>query len=378
MFSNSNARRTGRAHHSANRTSTGFRLILAIAVAGLAIAGLTFLVSAQKETPSEAFNRKANSVLKAVRAAANTDRAARQQGNFDSERSEVKRLARVAAVDQETDGSINVRLAVRLADNSIDELTANGFSVGSHVGDIATVTTADNRLDELASLASVRQLSAVVFRRPRNDRARQGIGVDNSSGQRVVSQTGKGVVVGIIDTGIDFRHLDFTVPGSGGKQTRIKALLDMTYYGSSSSLPPDPGWNYILPGGSSTIGHLFTSKDINNALPESPKPAPDADRGKNRALAGHGTHVAATAAVNGLSSPTPGTYNGMAPEADLVIVKASRQNDGNDDFGLDDIINGIAFIKQKAAELNEPFVINMSFGSHAGSPHDGTNPDERA
>ena len=48
----------------------------------------------------------------------------------------------------------------------------------------------------------------------------------------MVSQTGQGVVVGVIDTGIDFRHLDFTVPGSGGRQTRIKAMLDMTVYGT--------------------------------------------------------------------------------------------------------------------------------------------------
>jgi len=41
------------------------------------------------------------------------------------------------------------------------------------------------------------------------------------------------------------------------------------------------------------------------------------------------------------------------------------------------IINALEFIKQKAAELGEPFVINLSIGGQAG-PHDGTNPDERA
>src|SRR2546425_6882237 len=67
----------------------------------------------------------------------------------------------------------------------------------------------------------------------------------------------------------------------------------------------------------------------------------------------------------------------MAPAADLVIVKASRQNDGNDSFRTTDIINAMQFVQQRAAELSEPFVINLSLGGQAG-PHDGTNPDERA
>jgi subtilisin family serine protease len=336
------------------------------------------LTSAQRQTPEEAFTAKANHVLKAVRMAANTDRAAVSQGNFNVARSEVRRLSKVAAVDRGTDGTVSVRTAVELTQNDDSELIGNGFALGARIGDVVTVTTDVDRLPELAALSSVGRISAAIYRHPRNDRARQAIGVDNSSGQRVFSQTGAGVVVGIIDTGIDFRHLDFTIPGSGGRQTRIKAMLDMTYYGTSSSFPPDPGWNYTLPGSTAAIGHLYTEADINAALQESPKPAQSADVVKERDKAGHGTHVAGTAAGNGLSSPTVGTYDGMAPEADLIIVKASRENDGNDDFGLDDIVNGLAFIQQKASELGEPFVVNMSLGGQGGTPHDGTDPDERA
>ena len=234
----------------------------------------------------------------------------------------------------------------------------------------------DNRqsLSDLAALGSVQKIFASVVRRPLNDRARQSTGIDNSSGQRVVTQTGRGVVVGIIDTGIDFRHLDFTVPGSGGRQTRIKAMLDMTEYGTQS---PDPGWNYLLPGQSAVIGHLYTEADINAAL-QNPKPADqNSDIVKERDKYGHGTHVAGTAAGNGLASPTTGTYAGMAPEADLIIVKASRQNNDEADFDTTDIINALEFVKQKASELGEPFVINLSLGGQVG-PHDGTTPDERA
>ena len=347
-------------------------LFLAASLVILVLPSHWSYASAQ-QNGEEAFNRKADQVLKAVRQAAEVDGAAEAEGRLTPDRSEIRRLAKTAAVEREPNGTVSVRVAVQLNDEDEAELKSAGFAVGARVGDIATVTTDVDRLPELASLPSVRRISASTLRHPKNDRARQSVGIDNSSGQRVVSQTGKGVVVAILDTGIDFRHLDFTVPGSNGLRTRIKAMLDMTVYNSTST-----DWNYALPGQTANIGHLYTETDINSALAENPKPAQTSDVVKERDKNGHGTHVAATAAGNGLASPTPGTYAGMAPEADLIIVKASRENDGTDGFGSDDIVNGIAFVKQKAAELGEPFVINLSLGGHGGSPHDGTDSDERA
>jgi subtilisin family serine protease len=328
-----------------------------------------------------AFERKADKLLREVRRAAETDRVASAKGHVRDGESEVLRLSKAAGVRRLSDGRTSVGVNVELASQSDEELKAAGFAVGARLGDVATVETDVERLPELAALGSVRKLSAATFLHPLNDRARLQVGIDNSLNQRVVSQTGRGVVVGIIDTGMDFRHQDFTVPGTGGRQTRIKALLDMTYYGTAQAgqdIPADPGWNYTLPGATATIGHLYTEADINTAL-QSPKPAnQNSDVVKERDKNGHGTHVAGTAAGNGMASPTPGTYAGMAPDADLIIVKASRQNDGTDNFGNDDVINALKFVQQKAAELGEPFVINLSLGGHGGSPHDGTDPDERA
>ncbi|HEY6229844.1 MAG TPA: S8 family serine peptidase [Pyrinomonadaceae bacterium] len=320
-----------------------------------------------------AFNRKTDRLLRSVRRAVDEDRAAAAKGQLRSESSAVNRLSRIARIKRQPNGDVRLNVAITLAGDSERELEAAGFRLQSRVGDVATLDVSVDQLPELAALNSVQKIFASVVRRPLNDRARQSAGVDNSSGQRVVTQTGRGVVVGIIDTGIDFRHLDFTVPGSGGHQTRIKAMLDMTEYGTQS---PDPNWNYSLPGQAGVIGHLYTEADINSAL-QIPKPAQSFDIVKQRDKAGHGTHVAGTAAGNGLASPTAGTYAGMAPEADLVIVKASRQNDGGDDFDTTDLINAMEFVRQKAAELGEPFVINLSIGGQIG-PHDGTTPDERA
>src|ERR1051326_8542594 len=67
----------------------------------------------------------------------------------------------------------------------------------------------------------------------------------------------------------------------------------------------------------------------------------------------------------------------MAPAADLIVVNASRENDGTDSFGTDDEVNALQFIQTQAGALNEPFVANLSLGGQAG-PHDGTGPDEIA
>jgi len=344
-------------------------LVLFVIIAG----GWSFGSSAQGNDAREAaFNRKADRILRGVRHAVEEDRSARAKGNFRPEAAAVNRLSRIAKIKGDKNPRINV--AVTLTDNSERALAAAGFRVQSRVGDVATLEVDVDRLPDLAAIESVQKIFASVVRRPLNDRARQSAGIDNGSGQRMVTQTGRGVVVGIIDTGIDFRHLDFTVPGSGGHQTRIKAMLDMTEYGAQS---PDPGWNYSLPSQSGVIGHLYTEADINAAL-QLPKPSDqNSDAVKQRDKVGHGTHVAGTAAGNGLAAPTAGTYSGMAPEADLIIVKASRENNGEDGFETTDIINALEFIRQKAAELGEPFVINLSLGGHIG-PHDGTDPDERA
>ena len=343
----------------------------------LAIFGSNFLANsnAQGNDPREAaFNQKADKILRSIRRAADEDRKAAVKGKLKNETSEVRRLSRIAGVKLRPDNTVRVNVAVTLTDDSDNELKAAGFAIESRVGDIATLEIDVDQLSNLAELSTVRKIFASVIRHPLNDRARQSAGVDNNFGQRAVTQMGQGVVVGIIDTGIDFRHLDFTVPASGGHQTRIKALLDMTEYGT---LTPDANWNYSLPGQSAVIGHLYTEADINSAL-QVPKPGnQSSDPVKERDKSGHGTHVAGTAAGNGLSSPTAGTYAGIAPEADLIIVKASRQNDGQDNFRTTDIINALEFIKQRAAELGKPFIINMSLGGQLG-PHDGTNPDERA
>jgi len=323
---------------------------------------------------------KADPLIQSVRRAALIERAAEkdkrvpedQRAPAEGPASEIENLSHLAGVKRLPDGTVNVSLTVRLTGRSVAELRAAGFAVGARVGDVATVETDVERLPELAALASVRKISAATYSYPTNDLTRQATGVDDSSGVRRVAQTGRGVIVGVIDTGIDFRHVDFTVPGSGGRQTRIKALLDMTIYSQQSF-----DWNYVLPGASAPIGHLYTEADINAALQLPASQEQNSDIVRERDKHGHGTFTAGIAAGNGLAGPQPGKYAGMAPEADLVIVKVSRDNTGTGGITNSDIINGMKFIQQQAAEMGKPFVINMSLGTNVGS-HDGTMDQERA
>ena len=328
-----------------------------------------------------AFETKADKMLKLIYETAKQNGSAMQSDSQQAqEKTErLKHLSEFVGFHLAPDGKINLSVGVELKSENADELKRAGFAVGALMGNVATVETNLDRLLQLAALSSVSGISAATYYSLTNDRAAQGIGATSTGGMRAVTQTGRGVVVGILDTGIDFRHPDFTRPGSNGQQTRIKALLDMTVYNpvtinvNGSNVTIDADWNYYLAGGNIPVGRLYTESDINAAL-QAPKPADqNNDLVKQRDKNSHGTHVAGTAAGNGLGAPSAqGLYAGIAPEADLIIVKGNRSDTGEYLFQSTDQINALAFIKERATVLGEPFVINMSYGDHFG-PHEGTH-----
>jgi subtilisin family serine protease len=313
------------------------------------------------EQPADAFNRKADKLLKHIYHTATQSGKSNVSMESNASSAKAARLAKITRVRERYDGLTHVGVTAKLVegtDEEVEAIKAAGFTVGARIGDIATVETTPERLPALAALSSVRSIHAARILHKLNDRARQAVGVDNASGQRVVSQTGKGVVIGMIDTGIDWKHGDFIIPGT--RRTRIKALWDQF----------DPRNDYTLPGTNLAEGHLYTEADINNALANNNSSSIVAEQDTD----GHGSHVTGSAAGNGTGGTAPaGLYAGIAPEADLVIVKS----DNGQGIDTNDEINAIEFIRQQAAALNEPFVINMSFGSQLGS-HDGTSPDEQA
>lgn len=152
--------------------------------------------------------------------------------------------------------------------------------------------------------------------------------------QRGRAVRGQGVLVGVVDSGIDYRNPDFK---NANGTTRIKFIWDQTGKG----MPPR-GFAY---------GSECTSSSINKGSC------------LERDLEGHGTHVVGIAAGNGRSS-NPARYIGAANQADIAVVKLRGT-------GETDIVDGCRYLIQKAQQLREPLVINLSLGKE-GEPHDGS------
>lgn len=180
---------------------------------------------------------------------------------------------------------------------------------------------------------------------------------DNQQKKQSFLLLGKDVLIGIVDSGIDYENPDFR---NADGTTRILALWDQTLQNGK----PPQGYH---------IGTEFTSEQINEALrmevrEERYRIVPSRD------TSGHGTAVAGIAAGNGRGSKN-GKYRGAAPEAGLLIVKMG----GAGETGFPrttQLMRGVDYIVRKAEELKKPVAINISFGNTYGS-HDGTSLLER-
>lgn len=185
------------------------------------------------------------------------------------------------------------------------------------------------------------------------------------------SHGGSGVVIGIIDFGLDFAHRNFRTEDG---RTRILALWDQ-------KAAPDAGGRCPKPFG---YGRLFTEGEINEALQDAD---PYKALGYEVAKGGlfdasvHGTYVADVAAGNGLGS----SCSGIAPQADIVFVDVatagtptrSREAVGATFGDSVQLLEAIRFIFDFAKARRQPCVINISLGTNGG-PHDGTTPLEEA
>ena len=176
--------------------------------------------------------------------------------------------------------------------------------------------------------------------------------------------TGAGVVVGIIDFGLDYTLDDFRKPDD---TTRVAFLWDQSLTPSVGEHSPS-GFGY---------GVEYTADDIDEALKAAdpfsvvrPQPEPES----------HGTHVAGIAAGNGRSGDATfpaGTFVGAAPEATIVFVQPDTTDEEGSFTDSAHVAEAIAYVFDKAVALGLPCVVNMSLGQNGGS-HDGESVVEQA
>ena len=166
---------------------------------------------------------------------------------------------------------------------------------------------------------------------------------------------GSGVVVGIIDTGIDASHPDFL---DSNNLTRVAWLMNRQ---EPAGLHPDLEQKFGCSDPNQSPCGIFSAADINALLLLQPDGAPrDPD--------GHGTHVASLAAGNGGIANETARFVGVAPNATIIVASPSAGGG----FSDPDIINAARFVFEQAEAMGMPAVVNISLGSDFG-PHDGTS-----
>ncbi|MBQ3323482.1 MAG: S8 family serine peptidase [Muribaculaceae bacterium] len=247
----------------------------------------------------------------------------------------------------EKDGQTYMSAFIRIdGPEAIGKLESLGVEVQETFleGKLVTALIPVDKIEEVSAIASVKSVKAATMMRKSTNTARQKTNVDDVLSYSADAQSaglpnafdGSGVILGVIDTGIDFNHIAFK-DASGN--SRIKQAY--VYNGSSAS---------------TYSGSQITSTLTDNKSED------------------HGTHTSSTAGGSSVTvsgstvtvtdNHANATYGGMAPGADLYLAGIN----GLSDTYLSNAINKIITY---ADQQGKPVVVSNSWGSQWG-PHDGT------
>ncbi len=258
---------------------------------------------------------------------------------------------------------------------SLDDLRAQGIGVTELAGGYAILSAPQSAVSYLASLPQIQYMekpkrlffSAAQGRTASCMDALQlsGIGADLQPvipGESPVTDGsrglfGQGVLIAVIDSGVDYTHPDFC---NADGTTRILAIWDQSVEGA-----PPAGYS---------IGTEYTKAQIDEALRTGV-------RLPTRDFSGHGTQVLGIAAGNGRSAQMGsgaadfGPNRGVAPLAYILAVKLGSPKP--DSFpGTAELMQALDYCYRKAQEWELPMAVNLSFGNVYG-PHNGTGLLER-
>ena len=181
-------------------------------------------------------------------------------------------------------------------------------------------------------------------------------GIRQVQQQPYLNLNGKGVLIGFVDTGIDYTKDIFKYEGGTSK---IQYIFDQTVRGNTPE-----GFFF---------GTEYTNEQINEAL----KAQNPYDIVPQKDTVGHGTFLASIAA----GGADQNGFLGAAPGAELIVVKLRKARpesleqsaippEQENAYESSDIMIGIEYILKKAQEINRPVVICLAVGTNQGG-HDG-------
>ena len=226
---------------------------------------------------------------------------------------------RVERLDFVHDGM--ARVLIKLAD-PVDRLP--GARIRTVTGTVASAEVELSRIPELARSPHILFVQPAARLKPCQEWIEGNI-EDIGAGVAHRSEppfTGRGSIIGVIDTGIDWSHPDFINPDGSSK---ILYIWDQTV--AIPGREPE-GYDY---------GSEWSRDEIQSGIC------------REMDTYGHGTHVS-------------GVASAVAPGAQIIAVKSHLFED--------QVIDGVNYIFERARELGMPAVVNMSFGGQSG-PHDG-------
>lgn len=200
----------------------------------------------------------------------------------------------------------------------LDKLQDSGVRINQRSGSVRTASVPLVLLEAVSDDPAVARIIGARYLRPLMDVAPGKVHVPTFHANTQLN--GAGTIVGVVDTGIDARH-----PAFAGRILRI--------------------WDQTMPGPGVAEGAY--GRELSGPLMTT-----------SRDTVGHGTHVA------GIAAGDDPTFGGIAPRADLVVVKSTLQDAH--------IADGIRYVFRVAGDLDRPVVVNLSLGGHADS-HDGTD-----
>lgn len=248
--------------------------------------------------------------------------------------------------------------------NFEEEINKISYACGNAITNtIGIVSTSNIYLDQLQ-----KDVPSIIFIDPRSMYVLQDISpssVDNINNVKInpyLNLTGRGVLIGMVDTGIDYLNEEFTREDG---TSRVVSIWDQTI--------PDTKDQSVY------IGVTYSNEQINNAINAHKNNKDPYEIVPSKDDIGHGTKIAGIIGARGYN----GRFQGIAHDSNFVIVKLFesinfknilRENgvEYTPVYNAAEVLAAIEYLKNFSINAKQPIVIYIGVGTTEGS-HDGNN-----